>query len=425
MSKILLLVHRIPYPPNKGDKVRSYHLLQHLARRHEVLLGTFIDDPDDERHIDVVRGLCSDAYFARLRPRAARLRSVGQILRGGALTLGYYRDSGLARWARERIEQRTVDAAVVFSSSMAQYVQQPFKVPVLIDFVDVDSQKWTQYAEVHRWPLSWVYRREGRALLDYERRMAALARRSYFTTDKEAALFARLAPEVAGRIEAMGNGVDTAFFAPDAAHASPYPPHETPIVFTGAMDYWPNVDAVSWFAKEVLPALRQRQPTARFYVVGRSPAPEVRALAGEAVVVTGTVPDVRPYLQHSAVVVAPLRLARGVQNKILEAMAMARPVVVSKTCGDALDALPGSELILATEVSDYVREVDLLVSDRLRAAAIGHAGRLRVIDAYRWEARLSCIDRQFDRWRAPQSNQTAPITHCYEAPGLTAENAPD
>jgi len=425
MSKILLLVHRIPYPPNKGDKVRSYHLLQHLARRHEVFLGTFVDDPDDERHIDVVREFCSDACIVRLHPRWARLRSLGQLVRGGALTLGYYRDGGLARWARETIAQQGIDAAVVFSSSMAQYVQQASNVPVLIDFVDVDSQKWMQYSEVHRWPLSWVYRREGRALLGYERCMAALARRSYFTTEREATLFTSLAPEAAGKVEAMGNGVDTAYFAPDAARASPYPTHDTPIVFTGAMDYWPNVDAVAWFAKEVMPALRQREPTVRFYVVGRNPGSEVRALASEAVVVTGTVPDVRPYLQHAVVVVAPLRLARGVQNKILEAMAMARPVVVSQTCGEALDAVPGDELVLATDAGDYVREIELLLAQGPRATTIGQAGRRRVLDAYRWEARLSCIDQQIELLRLPQSHRTDSLTHCYAPSGQTAENAQD
>lgn len=396
MANVLFLAHRIPYPPNKGDKVRSYHLLKHLAQRHRVFLGTFVDDPDDEKHVAAVRELCAGAHCARLHPGIARLRSLGQMLHGGPLTLGYYRNRSLARWVGETIARYGIDTAVVFSSSMAQYVQRPAALPLVVDFVDVDSEKWFQYARAHRWPLSWVYRREGRLLRNYERSVAALARRAYFTTTNEAALFERLAPDLIGKVEAMSNGVDAAFFAPDVARASPFPPDLLPIVFTGAMDYWPNVDAVSWFSKEVLPALRQRRPSARLYVVGRNPGPEVRSLAGDSVVVTGTVPDVRPYLQHAAVAVAPLRVARGIQNKVLEAMAMARPVVVSKICADALEATPGVELLHATEAADYVREIDQLLAQAQRAAEIGQAGRRRVLSDYSWEARLSCIDPQID-----------------------------
>lgn len=398
---MLLLVHRMPYPPNKGDKVRSYHLLQHLVRRHRVFLGTFIDDPDDEKHVDTVRGLCAGSHFARLAPPSARLRSLRQMLNGGALTVGYYRDAALAHWARETIAQQGIDTAIVFSSSMAQYVEDPAALHTLVDFVDVDSEKWMQYARAHRWPLSWIYRREGRALRAYERSIASAAQRVYFTTTNEAALFTGLVPDLAGKVEVMGNGVDASFFSPDPARVSPFPLGHTPVVFTGAMDYWPNVDAVSWFAKEVMPALHQRNGSACLYVVGRNPGPEVRALAGDAVVVTGTVPDVRPYLQHAAVAIAPLRVARGIQNKVLEAMAMARPVVVSKTCGDALEASVGVDLVHANDAADYVREIELLLSNRQRGEEIGRAGRSRVLATYSWETRLSCIDLQIHRTLEP------------------------
>jgi len=173
MANLLYLVHRLPYPPDKGDKVRSYHLLQHLLAGHRVFLGTFIDDPQDELHVDTVRALCAGAHFARLVPRGARLRSLGALVRGDPLTLGYYRDPGLARWVRQTIVGQRIDAAVVFSSSMVQYVEHVRGLPVLIDFVDVDSAKWTQYADQHAWPMSWLYRREGKQLLAYERAVAA------------------------------------------------------------------------------------------------------------------------------------------------------------------------------------------------------------------------------------------------------------
>ncbi|WP_157264926.1 TIGR03087 family PEP-CTERM/XrtA system glycosyltransferase [Azohydromonas aeria] len=397
MANLLYLVHRLPYPPNKGDKVRSFHLLKHLSARHRVFLGTFVDDPEDEAYVEHVRPYCAEMHVARLQPRLARLASLRALPQGQALTLSYYADAGLRRWVRGLAARQALDTAVVFSSSMAQYVDEVPGLPMLVDFVDVDSAKWTQYADAHRWPMSWLYAREGRELLAYERAVAARARRSFFVTEAEAALFRQLAPECTAGVDAMGNGVDAEFFAPDARRASPFGDEPQPLVFTGAMDYWPNVDAVCWFASEVLPQLLARWPRLRLHIVGRSPTAAVQALSGPHVSVTGTVPDVRPYLQHAAAVVAPLRLARGVQNKILEAMAMARPVVASLTCTRAIDAEPGAELLPALEVEDYVQQIDLLLSQPERAAAIGQAGRERVLRSYSWDAHLAGIDAYLDR----------------------------
>ena len=392
MANLLYLVHRLPFPPNKGDKVRSYHLLKHLAARHRVFVGTFIDDPEDEAHVDTLRALCAGLHVTRLRPARARIVSLAGLLDGEALTLRYYRNGALQVWVRETARRERIDAVVVFSSSMAQYAEG-LGLPMLVDFVDVDSAKWTEYAARHRWPMSWVYRREGEQLLAYERAVAARSARSFFVTEKEAALFRSLAPESVRTCEAMCNGVDAAYFAPDSLRPSPYEPDELPVVFTGAMDYWPNIDAVTWFATEILPKLRAKWPALRFQIVGRSPAPAVRALAGEAVTVTGTVPDVRPYLQHAAVVVAPLRLARGIQNKILEAMAMGRPVVAARECAEAITARRDTELIDAADADAFVREVDALLRAPARAAAIGEAGRCRVQQDYSWDAHLCAFDR--------------------------------
>lgn len=399
---VLYLVHRMPYPPNKGDKVRSYHLLRHLAAKHRVFLGSFVDDPDDEVHAGTLRQWCADLHLARLHPRSARLHSLPALLGDEPLTLRYYRDAGLADWVRRTAAQQPLDAVVVFSSSMVQYADLAGGVPVLVDFVDVDSAKWTQYADHHRWPMSWVYRREGERLLAYERAAAARVAHSFFATEQEAALFRRLAPECAGRVGWFGNGVDADHFAPDPSRASPFAADELAVVFTGAMDYWPNVDAVTWFAREMLPRLRERRPALRFHVVGRNPAPAVQALAGDAVRVTGTVPDVRPYLQHAAVVVAPLRLARGIQNKVLEAMAMARPVVATAGCAQPIAAQPGTELVPAADATDFVREVDALVADPARAAAVGAAGRAHVLRAHSWPAQLAPVDRHLDALRTGQ-----------------------
>lgn len=403
MAKLLYLVHRMPYPPNKGDKVRSYHLLKHLAQRHQVFVGTFIDDPDDAQHVDKLRSLCAGLHLAPLRPLRARVDSLGALLQGQPLTLRYYRNAALRRWVQRTVREQGIDAAVVFSSSMAQYAQG-LGLPLLVDFVDVDSAKWTQYADRHRWPMSWLYRREGRQLLAYEREVAAACDRAFFVTEKEAALFCSLAPECAPNVQSVCNGVDADYFAPDAARPSPFAADELPVVFTGAMDYWPNIDAVTWFAQDMLPQLRAQWPTLRFHIVGRSPPPALRALAGEAVSVSGKVPDIRPYLQHAAVVVAPLRLARGIQNKILEAMAMGRPVVATRECAEPIGAAQGSELLWAGAPEGFVHEVDALLRDAPRAAAIGRAGRQRVLRDFSWDAHLSAFDQHLKL--APRSAHT-------------------
>lgn len=392
MANILYLAHRLPYPPNKGDKVRSYHLLKHLAKEHNVYLGTFVDDPEDEIHIETVRNLCTDLHVARLEPRFAKIRSLNGLLAGEPLTLRYYRDAGLQAWVDGTFKHHKIDAVVIFSSAMAQYIEDKRRVPVLIDFVDVDSAKWTQYADKRRWPMSWIYRREGELLLAYERLMATLATRSFFVTDGEVDLFKRLAPECGVRVNAMCNGVDADFFSADPERANPYHADEIPVVFTGAMDYWPNIDAASWFVSEILPNLRLQHPEIRFYIVGRSPTPEVLALANDHVTVTGTVPDVRPYLQYASVVVAPLRVARGIQNKILEAMAMERPVIATTECAAAVDAKIDSELLAAATASEFIAEIDKQLTNPEAANAIGLAARARVVARYSWDAHLSGID---------------------------------
>ncbi len=396
VSNVLFLVHRLPYPPNKGCKVRSYHLLRHLALKHRVFLGAFVDDDDDaarlDEYLEALRPYCAEIRVVRLWPRLARLRSLSGLARGEALSLPYYRNAELQGWVDAMLREQDIDSAVIFSSTMAQYVQGRAGLRTLIDFVDVDSAKWTQYAENHRWPMSWLYRREGRRLLAFERATAMAAERSFFVTENECDLFLRHAPECAGRVEAVNNGVDAEYFSPDHEPPSPYAAGEIPLVFTGAMDYWPNIDAVSWFVKEVLPRLLAEVPGLRFYVVGRSPAPAVQALAGVQVVVTGTVPDVRPYLRHAAVVVAPLRVARGIQNKVLEAMAVGRPVIASQECAGAVDAVLGRDFLSAGSVDDYVREIRGLLADPARAAALGVAARRQVLARYSWDAHLARID---------------------------------
>ncbi|WP_229489091.1 TIGR03087 family PEP-CTERM/XrtA system glycosyltransferase [Pseudoduganella namucuonensis] len=390
---ILLLVHRIPYPPNKGDKIRSYHILKHLARSHRVHLATFVDDADDWQHVPLVEKLCASSHFARLNPKLARVRSLGALLANRSLSLDYYRDGGLRDWVAAAMREHGIGRILVFSSAMAQYADDYPRAHRVVDFVDVDSEKWREYAENKPWPASLLYRHEAKQLLRYERHVAASSAASLFVSAPEAALFAGLAPESAARIGYFNNGVDTAYFSPEHAHASPYAAGERAIVFTGAMDYWPNVDAARWFTAEALPRVQQACPGVRFYIVGARPSAAVQALARpDSVIVTGTVPDVRPYLAHAELSVAPLRVARGIQNKVLEAMAMAKACVVSPQALEGIDAAPGSELLLADGAAAFA---DTVIS-QLRAGdpAIGAAARARVLARYSWQTNLASIEAQ-------------------------------
>jgi sugar transferase (PEP-CTERM/EpsH1 system associated) len=390
MSGLLFLAHRVPYPPNKGDKIRSYHVLRHLAARYEVHLAAFVDDERDMAHADVLRGLCKSVHLVPLNPTLARVRSIVGLLDGRPLGLPYYHDRAMWSHVSSLAAERRIERVFVFSSTMAPYAGPFAGVPRILDMCDVDSDKWLQYAGRHSWPLSWIYRREGELLGAFERRCAFDFDATLLASDSEAECLRRVAPESAHKVHAMRNGVDVEFFDPAREFATPFGGGEEPIVFTGAMDYWANVDAVSWFAREVLPAVRKRRPNARFYIVGSNPADAVRRLASlPGIVVTGSVPDVRPYLRHARVVVAPLRIARGIQNKVLEALAMSRFVVFTPAAMEGLDYRPVPATATAQEADRFADEVAAAVESANGSPAGFAAGRQYVCQHYSWSTSLA------------------------------------
>lgn len=396
MQSLLYLTHRIPYPPNKGDKIRSFHLLQHLSQRYRVFLGTFVDDEQDWQHVDKVKSYCEDTCIVGISPSIARIKSVFALLGDDPLTLAYYRNMKLQQWVTRILEQQTLSASIVFSAAMAQYIDRhPHPDSYgrrIIDFVDVDSDKWRQYAASKPWPLSWIYRREAKCLLNYERRIAAEFDKATFVSEKEAALFQKLAPECAQKTTYFNNGVDTDFFSPMQNYPNPYPTEAKILVFTGAMDYWANIDAVDWFARQMFPIIRARRPDTWFYIVGSKPSKAVQSLANlPGVCVTGMVADVRPYLQHAAAAVAPLRIARGIQNKVLEAMAMQKPVIASSQALEGIDAVRGEELLVADNETEFADQV-LSVLENKNGAILGYAARNRIMADYTWQDNLLRVD---------------------------------
>ena len=395
MAELLFLCQRIPFPPNKGDKIRSFHLLRHLARNHTVRVGSFVDDPTDWQYAEALREHCTELFLVPLNRRWATLRSASGLVSNLPLSVPFYRDRRLAAWVRQTLAQQPVDAVFVFSSAMAQYVPRDAARPrrFTMDFVDVDALKWAAYAESKRGLAGWIYRREARTLLEHDRAVARRADVNLLVSEREAALFRNLAPESAGKIHALSNGVDAAYFDPSAI-ATTSPPDAPSLVFTGAMDYWPNIEAVIWFADHVLPGVRARHPNAVFRIVGLNPDRKVLELGERpGIEVTGRVPDVRPYVAAASAVIAPMAIARGIQNKILEAMAMARPVVVSPEGLEGIAATDGREVFCTERQPEAFLARTLAALDRPTGETIGAAARAFVLDRFSWDSTLAELDR--------------------------------
>lgn len=395
--RLLFLSHRIPYPPEKGEKIRAWHMLDHLAERWEVDLGFLVDDRADLVHLPVMRERCAAIEWRPVLNRAATAaRALLRLRPGLPLTLGWFHEPGLYRWTQQGLAAGRYDAVFVYSSAMAPYAMGPAArrsgAQRVLDMVDVDSEKWLAYAAGARAPMRQVWSREARTLLAFERRAALDFDHTIFVSEQETRRFAELAPDCTPRLDYVDNGVDLTRFDPGGDYPNPYRGEAPTIVFTGTMGYRPNIEAVVWFAEQVLPQLRASGGIApEFHIVGANPAPAVQALAQQpGVHVSGTVPDVRPYLAHAAVAVAPLRIARGIQNKVLEAMAMARPVVASPQAFEGVRARPGQDLLVA----DGAAAMAARITELLQGAhpGLGAAARAAVLSGHDWSAALTRLD---------------------------------
>ena len=393
---ILFLAHRIPYPPDRGDKIRSWHLLKALASLGPVDLACFADDEADAAQLPGLRealgGRLGEAHV-EVRTRGKAAAGMRALVEGKPVSLALFDSARLRDFAARRLADPKLKAVFAFSGQMGQFVPAGVRQRFVMDFGDVDSAKFAQYAADGAGPMRWINRREGEKLLAFERATAARADLSLFVSEAEASLFRSLTG--LANVRALSNGIDVDHFDPaaDFPRLSEAERGQGPLLlFTGQMDYAPNVQAVTWFAREVLPRL----PGARFAIAGRNPTSAVRALAGERVIVTGAVADMRAWLAAADVVVAPLKLARGIQNKVLEAMAMAKPVVASPAAFEGIEALPGCDLLVAGEAAAFAEAVNGLLAASERAAAMGAAARAQMASCYRWEARLAPLAEMID-----------------------------
>jgi sugar transferase (PEP-CTERM/EpsH1 system associated) len=404
----LFLCHRLPFPPNKGDKIRSHAILTHLSSLGPVHVGCFIDDRNDLKYQADVRAMArGECHFVPLGAPAKWLRATSALALGRPITTSYFRSPALQQWVGRLLSTRKIENVVVFGSAMAPYLigDERERGRVLFDMVDVDSDKWRQYAAASSGPLRWIYAREARALERLERRAASAFGKNLLVSEFEAETFRKIAPESANKIEALGNGVDLSRFSPDDGLPSPFSAGEQAIVMTGRMDYRPNYSGAIWFTKTVAPFLFDRLPGAHVYFVGSGPPGSLRRLANTRVTITGNVTDVRPYLQHASAVIAPLLLARGVQNKVLEAMAMKKAVVATYEAARSLDVIAGRHLWIE---NDPKRFADAIVAavQAAGAEAVSKNARQYIEERHSWDNIFRQLDNRLTQLRSPHSTMS-------------------
>ncbi|MCU0862942.1 MAG: TIGR03087 family PEP-CTERM/XrtA system glycosyltransferase [Planctomycetes bacterium] len=386
--KVVFLCQRVPWPPDRGDRITTWHLLQHLMQRGADLhIGCFQEEDRDAEGVAFLASRCREIVAPRLDRRARKLTSMRGLLTGEALTLPFFRHGALRAAMRRWSHGRPPDLCFVYSSSMAQYALDEPAGAKVMHFAELDSDKWRQYAKVSGALGRWIYGREATRLLAFEDRVARSFSRSLVVSDVERALFRERIPGVDPVV--LPNGVDVEHFT--AAATAERHPHTA--IFTGVMDYEPNVDGVCWFVERCWPALRQRFPDARLLVVGSKPVAKVQALAQQpGITVTGRVPTTPPWFDRASVAIAPLRLARGVQNKVLEAMSMGLPMVSSPQASQGLGDVPAGTLTIADGEAATIAGTSELFAAPERARAMGLAAAAWVRREWRWERIYQRLD---------------------------------
>ncbi len=383
MLDILFLSHRLPFPPDRGDRIRSYHMIRYLAERHRISLGAVVDRTPSESHLTALRALCASVDIG-LISRIGRLLALPCYLPTAVpLTVPMFFSRGLKNALAGRLKQQRFDLIFIYCSAMAPYALSHPGVPKVIDFIDADSQKWLDYARHTLSPMKAVYWREGVLLRRYEARVARACVHAFAASERETEILARFAPETP--FTTIPNGV--------RMDVVDRPAGTSGMLFTGVMDYRPNGDAMQHFVRDILPLVRERVPEAALTIVGQRPTRQVRRLAElPGVAVTGQVPEIRPYLESAAVFVAPLRIARGVQNKILEAMGSGLPVVCTSAALAGLAAMPGRDLLVADTPQEFASCTASLLLDPERAARLGCAGADFVRRHHQWDVHLKHLE---------------------------------
>ncbi|MFH0781446.1 MAG: TIGR03087 family PEP-CTERM/XrtA system glycosyltransferase [Pseudomonadota bacterium] len=396
-NRILFISHRIPYPPNKGDKIRSFNFIHHLAANHEMHLAFIVDNKDDLKDIEPLEKLSQSLFFETISPRIKKATSaINALLASQPISIPYFYSKALQHKIDRFLDTTTVDTVFCFSSPTAEYLYKSKHyngvlqtIPWIMDLIDVDSHKWRQYADTRSQPLRWLFRREADYLLQYEKQITKEFKHTLLVSEEEKKLLNHYFP--ASNTEVISNGVDLQHFAPGQGKI--LQKIGPAIVFTGAMDYWPNIDGVQWFARDIFPQIKKEIADAHFHIVGRKPSSEVRALEKtKGISVTGFVDEVRNHLATADICVIPLRIARGIQNKVLEAMAMGKAVVCSEEAMEGIQAEPGKDLIVAKDAAAFARAVIHFLNDEPHRQDMGRNARICMEKNHSWAKSLVRLD---------------------------------
>ncbi len=393
--QILFIAHRVPFPPDKGDKIRSFHEIKHLSRKHDIHLLAFCDEPDESIYQKDLLEYCRSVMLVELNPLRQKVHALASMFTGDPWTKGYYDSTAMRSAVESTFARKGIDVAIAYSSSVAPYVAS-LPVRRILDFVDSDAAKWKQYSTIKIGPTRWLYSYEARHLASFERRMMGAFDASIFVNPREIEWLSSgrrshsgpVVEHLSSKLHFIANGIDMEYFQPQKiVKGGPV------MVFTGAMDYFPNVDAVTHFAHSIFPKIRADVPDARFLIVGRRPTAQVRRLGTHSgITVTGSVPDVRPYLQSARAAVVPLRIAQGVQNKVLEALAMGLPVVATPLVANGLAAADELQLFVEHDSTTFAqRVVDCLRGPGRSAAQIARTREI-LNKYYSWDTNLGALD---------------------------------
>ena len=384
--KILYVCHRFPYPPKRGGKIRPFNMIRHLSASHDVTVASLARSDDEAQEGRGIAPFCAEFHMGQVSGLVQGMRMVATLPTPMTASAAYFHSSTLARIVRRLLREQRFDLVFVHCSSVAHYVADVRNVPKILDFGDMDSQKWLEYARYKPFPLSVGYWWEGKKLVAEERRLARKFDVCTATTRAEWETLEGYRTGVA--TDWFPNGVDAGYFAPSADAYDP-----DTISFIGRMDYYPNQECMFDFCERALPLLKAARPNLKLCIVGADPSPKVRRLAEiPGVSVTGSVPDVRPYAQKSALTVAPLNIARGTQNKILEAMAMGVPVVTSRVAAGGVDAVAGEHFLVAGTPTEYRDAIMRILDDANERRRLAEAGRARMLSNHAWDKSMKRLD---------------------------------
>lgn len=418
----LILTHRVPLPPNRGDRIRTSNFLRHIAQRADVWLGCLADEPVSDQTWKTLQTLCHRVAIVPVEPRLRWLRAGTSFLSGGTISEGAFRSPRLQHIVSEWTSQKQFDSALCSSSALAPYLQTSKlkQTPRFVDLIDVDSEKWFDYAQASGFLKRGIFQREGTRLRKLESSITDWASGITVVSEPEAEIYHSFRPD--GPLRAIPNGVDVDYFSPESTESDAggtSAPSQSGCVFVGALDYKPNIDGIVWFARAVWPEILRQCPRQTLKIVGRKPVPEVVKLNGiPGVKVVGTVPDVRPFLSQAAVAVVPLRIARGVQNKVLEALAMAKAVVASPDPLVGLRVEDGVHLFKAVAPQEWVSCVTRLLDDEPLRRDVGIAGQAYVTAHHRWE---QCLEPLMDFLQLRDKVNSPRGARCSSTENVTTE----